>query len=94
MLPDFSENKIIGDFNADADLSETVRMTSAYYDSWMRAMNAGTAIAYPDNPVEMHTRTRRGRIDYVYYSLSAHILVLQGTNIPEYAEILARRMCQ
>jgi hypothetical protein len=46
-------------------------------------MNAGTAVAYPDNPVGMHTRTRRGRIDYVYYSLSAPSLVLQGTNIPD-----------
>ncbi len=80
----FSESKIIvGDFNAGPDLSETVRMTSAYYDSWMRAMNAGTAVAYPDNPIGLHTRTRRGRIDYVYYSLSAGSLVLQGTQIPD-----------
>ena len=80
----FSESKIIvGDFNAGPDLSETVRMTSAYYDSWMRAMNAGTASAYPDNPIGLHTRTRRGRIDYVYYSLSAPSLVLQGTQIPD-----------
>ena len=28
-------------------LSETVRMTSTYYDSWMRAMTAGTAVAIP-----------------------------------------------
>ncbi len=73
----FSESKIIvGDFNAGPDLSETVRMTSAFYDSWMRAMDAGTAVAYPDNPIYMHTRTRRGRIDYVYYSLSASSLSL------------------
>lgn len=80
----FSENKIIvGDFNAGPDTSESVRMTSAYYDSWMRAMNAGTAGAYPDNPIGMHTRTRRGRIDYVFYSLSAPHLFLQGTQIPD-----------
>ena len=79
----FSESRIIvGDFNAGPDLSETVRMTSQYYDSWMRAMNAGTAVAYPDNPLGLHTRTRRGRIDYVYYSLSAN-LGLQGTQIPD-----------
>ena len=58
-------------------------MTSAYYDTWMRAMNAGAAVAYPDNPVYMHTRTRRGRIDYIWYSLSAGNLVLQGTQIPD-----------
>ncbi len=80
----FSESKIIvGDFNAGPDTSESVRMTSAYYDSWVRAMNAGTAAAYPDNPVYLHTRTRRGRIDYVFYSISSPYLVLQGTQIPD-----------
>ena len=80
----FSESRIVvGDFNAGPDLSETVRMTSGYYDGWMRAMSAGTAVAYPDNPVYMHTRTRRGRIDYVYHSLSSPYLVLQGTQIPD-----------
>jgi mRNA deadenylase 3'-5' endonuclease subunit Ccr4 len=58
-------------------------MTSGYYDSWMRALNAGTATAYPDNPLGMHTRTRRGRIDYVFYSHSAGGLVLTGTQIPD-----------
>jgi endonuclease/exonuclease/phosphatase family metal-dependent hydrolase len=80
----FSESRIIvGDFNGGPDTSESVRMTSGYYDSWMQAMNAGTAVAYPDNPVYMHTRTRRGRIDYVWYSLSSGNLFLQGTNIPD-----------
>jgi endonuclease/exonuclease/phosphatase family metal-dependent hydrolase len=80
----FSESRIIvGDFNAGPDTSESVRMTSAFYDGWMRAMNAGAAVAYPDNPVGMHTRTRRGRIDYVFYSYSASSVVLQGTQIPD-----------
>ena len=80
----YSESKIIvGDFNAGPDLSETVRMTSAYFDSWMRAMNAGAAVAYPDNPVATQTRTRRGRIDYIYYSMSSPNLVLQSTQIPD-----------
>lgn len=79
----FGDSKIIvGDFNAGPDLSETVRMTSAFYDGWMRAMNAGAAVAYPDNPIGMHTRTRRGRIDYVYYSLASS-LSLVGTQIPD-----------
>ena len=80
----FSESRIIvGDFNAGPDTSESVRMTSAYYDSWVRAMNAGTAVSYPDNPVYLHTRTRRGRIDYVWYSVSSPYLVLQSTQIPD-----------
>ena len=80
----FSENRIIvGDFNAGPDTSESVRMTGTYYDSWMRALNAGTAVAYPDNPLGMHTRTRRGRIDYVWFSTGATNLALQGTQIPD-----------
>jgi len=49
----------------------------------MQAMNGGTAAAYPDNPVAVQTRTRRGRIDYVWYSLSNSNLVLRGTQIPD-----------
>jgi endonuclease/exonuclease/phosphatase family metal-dependent hydrolase len=80
----FSESRIVaGDINAGPDTSESIRMTSTYYDSWMRAMNAATAVAYPDNPVGMHTRTRRGRIDYVFYSQGSANLFLQGTQIPD-----------
>jgi len=80
----FSDSRIVvGDFNAGPDLSESVRMTGSYYDTWMRAMNVGTAVAYPDNPVYMHTRTRRGRIDYVWYSNTTPYLVLQGTQVPD-----------
>ena len=40
----FAEQRIVaGDFNAGPDTSEAIRMTGTYYDSWMRAMNAGTA---------------------------------------------------
>jgi mRNA deadenylase 3'-5' endonuclease subunit Ccr4 len=49
----------------------------------MRAMAMGTATAYPDNPVYMHTRTRRGRIDYVWYSTGSGNLFLQNTQIPD-----------
>jgi endonuclease/exonuclease/phosphatase family metal-dependent hydrolase len=80
----YSESRIIcGDFNAGPDTSESVRMTSTYYDSWMQAMNVGTAVAYPDNPVYMHTRTRRGRIDYVWYSRGTGNLFLTGTQVPD-----------
>jgi endonuclease/exonuclease/phosphatase family metal-dependent hydrolase len=80
----FSESRIVvGDFNAGPDLSETVRMTGSFYDSWPLAMNAGTAVAYPDNAVWMQTRTRRGRIDYVYYSYGSPNLFLTGTQIPD-----------
>ena len=80
----YSESRIVvGDYNAGPDTSESVRMTGTYYDSWMQAMAVGTAVAYPDNPVYMHTRTRRGRIDYVWYSKGSANLFLRGTQIPD-----------
>jgi endonuclease/exonuclease/phosphatase (EEP) superfamily protein YafD len=80
----FSESRIVGgDFNAGPDTSESVRMTGTYYDAWMPAMSSGTAVAYPDNPVYLHTRTRRGRIDYVFHSRGSGSLFLKGTQIPD-----------
>jgi endonuclease/exonuclease/phosphatase family metal-dependent hydrolase len=80
----FAEPRIVaGDFNAGPDLSETIRMAGSYYDGWNETMNAGTAVAYPDNPIGMHTRTRRGRIDYVWYSRGSTSLVALGTQIPD-----------
>lgn len=80
----FSENRIVcGDFNGGPDTQEAIRMASGYYDGWNQGYNAGTAVAYPDNPVAWQTRTRRGRIDYVWYSTGAANLVLRGTQIPD-----------
>ena len=42
-----------------------------------------TASAYPDNLVGLHTRTRRGRIDYVFYTRGSTDLVLRQTRIPD-----------
>jgi len=60
-----------------------IRMTNSYYDSWAQALNMGTAAAYPDNPVGFQTRTRRGRLDYVFYSRGASNLVIKSTQIPD-----------
>jgi endonuclease/exonuclease/phosphatase family metal-dependent hydrolase len=80
----FSEARIVcGDFNAGPDTSEMTGMMSQYFDYWQVAMSAGTATAYPDNPVYMHTRTRRGRIDYVFYSRGASNLTLRSAQIPD-----------
>ena len=84
----FSESRIIaGDFNAGPDTSESIRMTGSYYDGWMQAMGAGMAVAYPDNPVWAQTRTRRGRIDYIFYSLSTGNLVLKGMQVPDVRDL-------
>lgn len=84
----FSEPRIVvGDFNAGPDLSESIHMAEQYYDSWVQAMNIGTATAYPDNPVYLHTRTRRGRIDYVWTSRGAGNLVIKSTQIPDVRDL-------
>ncbi len=84
----FAEPRIMaGDFNAGPDLSEAIHMSELYYDSWVQAMNIGTAVAYPDNPVYLHTRTRRGRIDYVWLSKGASNAVIQSTQIPDVRDL-------
>jgi endonuclease/exonuclease/phosphatase family metal-dependent hydrolase len=78
---------IVGDFNFSPDWPEMSGMTSSYYDGWNEAFGAGTAAAYPDNPVEWQTRTRRGRIDYVFYSRGASGLSLRAAQIPDQRDL-------
>ena len=83
----FSETRIVaGDFNAGPDLSEAIHMAEQYYDSWVNAMNIGTASAYADNPVYMHTRTRRGRIDYIWLSKNSSS-VIKSAQIPDVRDL-------
>jgi endonuclease/exonuclease/phosphatase family metal-dependent hydrolase len=80
----FSESRIIaGDFNAGPDTPEIGGMFGTYYDYWQVAMAGGVASAYPDNPVAPMTRTRRGRIDYVFYSRGSSSLTLRSSQIPD-----------
>ncbi|MFN2531075.1 MAG: endonuclease/exonuclease/phosphatase family protein, partial [Pyrinomonadaceae bacterium] len=80
----FAEPRIFaGDFNGGPDTSEVIRMSGVNYDSWAQALNTGSAFAYPDNPVGTQTRTRRGRLDYVFYSRGASNLTLRSTQIPD-----------
>jgi endonuclease/exonuclease/phosphatase family metal-dependent hydrolase len=86
-MSNFAEPRIAGgDFNAGPDLSESLHMAEQYYDTWMEAMNIGTATAYPDNPVYMHTRTRRGRIDYLWLSRGANVGI-KSTQIPDVRDL-------
>ena len=83
----FGETRIVaGDFNAGPDLSEAIHMSEQFYDSWVNAMNIGTATAYPDNPVYLHTRTRRGRIDYIWLSKNSSS-VIKSTQIPDVRDL-------
>jgi len=71
---------------AAAYVSGPQKMAEQYYDTWMNAMNAGTAVAYPDNPVQWMTRTRRGRIDYVWLSKGTSAVV-DSTQIPDVRDL-------
>jgi endonuclease/exonuclease/phosphatase family metal-dependent hydrolase len=83
----FSGPRVIaGDFNAWPGAGEIGQMTSLYSDTWNEAVNAGSATAYPDNPVNAtDTRTRRARIDYVFYSGSGMSLV--NAKVPDIRDL-------
>jgi endonuclease/exonuclease/phosphatase family metal-dependent hydrolase len=74
---------ICGDMNAGNDAPEVLALLAAYRDSWVDALNQGTASAYPDNPVVMNTRTRRWRIDFILYAGDATNLTTKSANIPD-----------
>lgn len=80
----FSTPRIVmGDLNAGNDTPEILKLYSAYRDSWLDALNAGQASAYPDNPVWANTRTRRWRIDYILYSADLSAFTARASNIPD-----------
>jgi endonuclease/exonuclease/phosphatase family metal-dependent hydrolase len=80
----FTGPKIVaGDMNAANDTPEVLSMLNVYRDSWVDALNQGTALAYPDNPVWLNTRTRRWRIDFILYSSDPTIFAARGSNIPD-----------
>jgi endonuclease/exonuclease/phosphatase family metal-dependent hydrolase len=75
----FAQQRIImGDFNAWPGTSEYSEMTKDYRDSWAVAVANNTDVAYPANP---DGNTRRARIDYVWYSTGASLLVLKGAQV-------------
>ena len=80
----FADPKLVaGDMNAGNDTPEVLSMLNVYRDSWVDALNKSTALAYPDNPVWLNTRTRRWRIDFVLYSSDLTVFSTHGTNIPD-----------
>ncbi|HYP26979.1 MAG TPA: endonuclease/exonuclease/phosphatase family protein [Blastocatellia bacterium] len=89
----FAESRIVvGDFNAGPDTGEMANMASAYFDGWAESMARATATGYPDNPVGMHTRTRRGRIDYVYLSRGASALAVTSAQVPDSRDLNNRNV--
>jgi len=74
---------VCGDMNAGNDTPEVLALYAAYRDSWVDALNQGTASAYPDNPVWMNTRTRRWRIDFILYAADVTAMTAKSGNIPD-----------
>lgn len=74
---------VCGDMNAANDTPEVLALLAAYRDSWVDALNQGTAAAYPDNPVWMNTRTRRWRIDFILYAADVTSVTAKSANIPD-----------
>jgi len=80
----FASPRIVaGDMNAANDTPEILKLLASYRDSWVDALNAGTASAYPDNPVWMNTRTRRWRIDFILFSADITSMTAKSANIPD-----------
>jgi endonuclease/exonuclease/phosphatase family metal-dependent hydrolase len=76
----FPENRIItGDMNAWPDQSSIAEYNKTYYDSWTVATTNGTAYQFaglsPDGA------TKKGRIDYIFYSKTAPNLVVLSSRV-------------
>jgi endonuclease/exonuclease/phosphatase family metal-dependent hydrolase len=66
------ENRIVtGDMNAWPDQTSIAQFNKYYNDSWAVAASKGTAVAFSGNTGE----TKKGRIDYIFYSKSANLSV-------------------
>jgi hypothetical protein len=80
----FASPRIVaGDMNAANDTPEVLSLLAVYRDGWVDALNKGTASAYPDNPVWMNTRTRRWRIDFIFYTAEVTAMTTKSANIPD-----------
>jgi endonuclease/exonuclease/phosphatase family metal-dependent hydrolase len=84
----FASPRIVaGDLNAGNDTPEILALLTTHRDSWVDALNQGTASAYPDNPVWMNTRTRRWRIDFILYAADAAAMTTKSANIPDIRDL-------
>jgi len=79
----FPETYIVaGDFNTyyGASPAQIQALDPIFHDAWRVAVAQGLQSSYPDNP---DGRTRRARIDYVFYTMYDPRLVLTRAQVPD-----------
>ncbi len=63
--------------------------TSSYYDVWAEAVKDNTDSAYPDNT---SGRTRRSRIDYLFYWKGTSSTLLKGARVPDTRDLKDKKV--
>jgi len=72
----FPEPRILaGDYNAQVGTPEIDMILQHYSGGWDSAVSKGVASSYQDNPPGLMTRTRRSRIDHIFFSSSASSVI-------------------
>jgi PKD repeat protein len=80
----FAEPRIIaGDLNAQVYTPEVEIVLQQYYGAWDEAVSKGVATGYPDNPASATTRTRKSRIDHIFYAKGASGVSVTGAAVPD-----------
>lgn len=75
-----AENRILtGDMNAWPDQSSIAEYNKTYNDSWAVAEAAGKAVSF--SGLTPSGATKKGRIDYIFYSKQAANLVVLGSQV-------------
>ena len=78
----FAENRIIsGDMNAWPDQTSIAEINKTYNDAWTVAASKGTARGISD--ITPFGATKKGRIDYIFYSKYAPNLVVLDAATPD-----------
>ena len=74
---------IAGDLNAQVYTPEVGIILQQYYGAWDESISKGLATSYPDNPPSTWTRSRRSRVDHIFYSKSANGVSMAGAEVPD-----------
>jgi len=80
----FPEPRVIaGDLNTQIGTGPVDTILQTYFGGWDSALSKGVATAYSANPPDTDTRTRRSRIDHVFFSKNASGVSVTGAEVPD-----------